>query len=265
MYANQCIEQISGSVYDGAATTAKNEVGRRAAFGDGRVFYYARTTNDISYGDLVVATQNVQEVTAAEFDAPAAGSGGAIGDTKINVSGLTSGVSVNEYAGGYVLVATGTGEGQMFRVKRNTVAGASGFDIYLWDGITTALDTTSALVLINGPFWNVKTHTAANYGGTPTEICVGKAMAASTASSDSNTQYIWVQTWGLAAVQVGTATGIAGGPVQLAEDDNGSGQIPVATENRIQTIGVVYAGMTDATPTVIDDTKWGYVFLQILP
>ena len=265
--------QVTGSVWDAATTTQLNPIGQRVQLGDGRVFRYASTDSNVGVGDVLASTPNVQEVAAGEFGAdgstaPAADNGGSVGDNtiQINIVTGTHTITKDEFAGGYLQIKNGMGEGYNYRILENEANAASGTStITLKEGLIVALDNTSEGVLVGNPYDNVVTHTAANYGGTPTESIMGTAVRTSTAGTDSTTEYIWVQTWGMAAVQAGTATIIQGGPVQPAEDDNGSAQIPVATEAEIQHIGTCYAGSTDAAATVIADGSWGPVILQIMP
>ena len=259
----QQLDMIVGSVFDTASTTQKNQVGRCVRFDDARAFRYSRTDSDITMGDLVISTVNEADIAATYFGAdtataPVVGKGGAIGDTTLALCDLTSSIAVNEFQQGYLTITDGTGEAYMYKIKSNEVGVTSGeHDVVIYDGLVVALDNTSVGTMIASPWWDVTTHTAGNYGGTATQICVGKVMAASTAGTDVNTQYIWVQTWGPALVQAGTATGVRGGPCQLAEDDNGSGQIRVVNENRVAHIGVWMEATADGI--------YGPVFLQICP
>ena len=260
-------EMCSGTPYDDATTTQANPLGKWVPFANGWTFRYASTTTDISAGDIVVATPNIQEIAATEFgattaDAPVTLKGGTIGDNVIEIAiqSGTHAITANEYEGGYLIIKDGTGEGYTYFVLTNTAnSTTAGCELRIWPKLKVALDNTSQGVLVASEFSGVKTHTAANYGGTPTEFVVGKAVVPSTAGTDGTTEYLWVQTCGTTGLQAGTATLIGGGPVQAAEDDNGSVQIPVATENRIQTIGSCLAGSTDAAPNVVADTAWGPV------
>jgi len=258
---------ISGSIWDDAVSTTAAKfkevrvprLGARVAFSDGRVFRYAKAGDTVTAGALVVATLNSQAIAATYFGvdaatAPASGEGGAIGDTTIRLTDDVSGVTASEYAEGYLNITDYTGEGYSYKIKDNAVTStdSGGFLVTLYDGLKVALDNTSVGTMTASPFNAVVVHTAADYGGTATQFCVGKAVVGATVG-----QYFWIQTWGLALVKAGAATGIIGAPCQLAEDDNGSGQVPVAGENRIQVIGSWYASAAD--------TVWGQVFLQIFP
>lgn len=234
-------------------------VGQRICYEDGRVFRFAKAGGTITAGALVVAVPNEANIAATYFGAaagtaPIGGEGGAIGDYKVRLTDDVSGVTADEYAGGYLNITDATGEGFQYRIKGNEATGSAGtgFLVTLYDPIQVALDNTSVGTMVANRLDGVVVHTPANYGGTATQACVGKAAVAATSG-----EYFWVQTWGEALIKAGAGTFIKGAPIQLAEDDAGSGQVPVATENRIQVIGVALEAAAD--------TVWGPVFLQICP
>jgi hypothetical protein len=277
IYGLQQLTQKSGSVFAAAiAATAQNfkqgrmpAVGDRQAFEDGRVFHFARAGGTIGVGDIVAAVPNSQAIAATYFGATAAlapivGEGGAVGDTQIRFSADVTGVTANEFAGGYLNITDATGEGYQYRIKANQATGASGTGalITLYDPLILALDATSVGTMTNHPLDGVVTHTApggGGYGGTATQFIVGKGVR-----SAADGEYFWIQTWGPCLLQAGTGTGAAAGngfhigaPLQPAEDDNGSVQGPVDSEHEIQTIGIAL--------TAAADTVWGTAFLMIMP
>ena len=248
---------ISGSVFDAAVTTPVNKIGRRCEFLDGRVFHYCSTVSDISVGDLVSSLYNSAAIVEAPIPAtrfgvdtstaPAAGSGGSITDTTIAICVLsgTTAITANQYANGFLNITDATGEGYYYSVEKNDANAATGTsNITIRDGLTVALDNTSVGLLQVNEF-QVATHTAANYGGDPNQLAVGRAMVASTAGTDSTTEYIWVQTWGRSLLQSGTAVASAGEMLYPAEDDNGSVQAAVAGEEYIQQVGIALVDGTD--------------------
>jgi len=267
LYRNLELTGAPGHELDDAIATTGQDflynrvptVGTRKAYEDGRVFRYARAGGTITVGALVVAVPNEANIAATYFGAdsstaPIAGEGGRVGDTKVRFTDDVTGITADEYAGGYLAITDATGEGYQYRIRSNEATGSDGTGalITLWDPIKVALDNTSVGTLTNNDYDGVVVHTAANYGGTATQTCVGRAMV-----SASSGEFLYVQTWGRALVKAGAGAIVQGSPVQLAEDDDGSGQTVVATENRVQVIGV---GM-EATA----DTVWGPVNLQILP
>jgi hypothetical protein len=266
IYGLQQLTQKSGSVFAAAiAATAQNfkqgrmpAVGDRQAFEDGRVFHFARSGGTTGVGDILAAVPNEANVPATEFGvtdavAPIVGEGGAVGDAKVRLSDAVTGLTKDEYAGGYLNITDATGEGYQYRIKANEASNATvGCLVTLYDELILALDNTSVGTLTNHPMDGVVTHTAADYGGTATQFIVGKGVR-----SSADGEYFWVQTWGPCLLQAGTGTIIQGAPIQAAEDDNGSVQVVVSTENRVQVIGYgLEAGA---------DTVWAPCFLTIMP
>lgn len=267
VFTNREIEPGIGSVTDTAWTTTDQrwlhqrvpQVGDVRRMDDGRVYRVARAGGTITVGDLVVAVPNEEDIAATEFGAdtstaPIAGEGGAVGDTKVRIADDVTGVTADEYAGGYLNITDAAGEGYQYKIKSNEATGTAGTGwlVTLYDPIKVALTNASVGTMTAHWLDGVVVHTAADYGGTATQFCVGRAMIGA-----SSGYYFWVQTWGPALVQAGAGAFVAGSPVQLAEDDNGSGQTVVSGENRIQVIGTAL----EATA----DTVWGPVFLQICP
>ena len=236
---------------------------------DGRVFRYARNYNaDLTVGMALAAIPNEADIAATEFGAdvstaPAADEGGSIGDKEIRHNIVTGGTTItaNEYEKGYLNITDGTGEGNMYKVKSNdaNAAAAAKTVITIYDGLITALDNSSVGTLINSPWWAVDHHTHANYGGTPTQMCVGRNMVATTSGTNTRAEFLWVQTWGPALLKAGAVALIQGAHVNLAEDTDGEVQTPVftTTENDPHYIGVAM----EATA----HDSWGPVFLQICP
>lgn len=241
-----------GSVYDEGNTTQKVPLGQRVAYKDGRVFRYAKAGGTIGVGNLVVAVPNAQAIGATYFGAtsavaPIAGEGGSIGDTKIRLSDDVTGVTLDEYAGGFLTITDATGEGYMYKIKGNEATGSAGtgFLVTLEEGIQVALDNTSIGSMVACKYNGVVAHTPADPN---TQVCVGRAMVSATVG-----EYIWIQVKGVASVKAGVATIDVGEEVILAEDDAGSGQTGLA-EN-VQVIGTALADGAD--------TVWAPVLLDI--
>lgn len=220
---------------------------------DGRRFRLCSSDSDIAAGSVVVNTNNAQAIAATYFGvdtstAPAATEGGSIGDKSIRYC-VTSGVTANEYAGGYLVIRTGTGSGYCYKVKSNEASASSGgafIELY-HPGLAVALDNTSVGILLASRFADVAIHTAANFGGDQNQIALGVCMAACTADTDGETKYFWVQVQGMAAVRSGAAVATQGGILSPAEDDNGSVQTAVEADGEYsyQALGVAVEDHTD--------------------
>ena len=241
-------------------STAKGTVGQRMATADGRVWRYAKAGGTITVGKALARAPDVFDILVTYFGAsaalaPVAGEGGAVGDKKVRMCVVTGTktMTADEYANGLLMITDGAGEGYGYPIDTHPANGATG-SILLTLGaeIKVALDNTSVGVVIKNPWMDVVIATHKDATGNPDESIVGVAPQAVT-----DDYYFWAQTWGDVVVQAGTATIIAGSNVILAEDADGSVQVPVAGETIIDTFGV---GINDTANTI-----FGGVFLKISP
>ncbi len=277
MAENRQVGSAGDGVYSKAlATTSAKWLQSRAgnlgscvAFDDSRTYYKMLAGGTITMGDIVAAVPSVQAIAATYFGvdaatAPAGGEGGGVGNTVIRLTDDVSGVTANEYEGGYLNITDETGEGQSFRIKSNeaTSTDSGGFLVTLYDGLQLALDNTSVGNMVDHLMSGVVTHTAANYGGTPTQFILGRAMpygGVGSTTQISSGEYLWVQTWGPALCQAGTDTFEQGSRVIPAQDDNGSVEHEENTtaEPDPQLLGTALQAAADGV--------WGLVYLQIIP
>lgn len=103
---------------------------------------------------------------------------------------VTNGATVlkqNKFAGGYVVVASGTGIGQMLKISTHQAAAASAtFVVNLEDAIQTTLDATSKISLLQNPYANVIISPATTATGGPVGVTL-YGLAASTAPTYDGT------------------------------------------------------------------------------
>lgn len=124
-------------------------------------------------------------------------------------------LNVNQYAGGYAIVASGTGIGQMLKIaSHQPAANAATFVVTLEDAIVTTLDATSKISLLANPYAGnvIQVASGSTQTGSPVGITL-YGIAASTAPTYNATtgaltaagvaQYGLIQTHGPA---VGTLT-----------------------------------------------------------
>ena len=250
---------VNGKPFDACHTTKKNYIGRKMEMGDGRVFRYCKAGEAITIGDLIAASSDPLVISATFFgasksDAPVAGSGGAIGDTRIEVFDLASGsATANEYQDGFLVITAGTGAGQMFKVRANTVLSsteAAGRYVYIYDGLITALDNTSVGLLIKSPYDGVIVADA-----NTKEVPLGIACTACDSES-----FFWICTCGPAPLQAGTQTIDVGEPVIVADDDAGSGCVLACSGNSQDLFVAIGSGLGD-----VADGSFGPVMLTLGP
>ena len=118
-------------------STQKHKLGTRMSFDDGRVFRYVGCGGTgIAAGRLVQAPAGTAE-DKVDTNVNAASAG----DTTVTLAENRT-ITKDEYKNGYLFVNSGTGVGEVYRIKSNTaVSGASGCVITLdeEDGLVSAL------------------------------------------------------------------------------------------------------------------------------
>ena len=189
---------ISGSVFDAASSTQKNQLGREVRVGS-RVFVYVSSAVDIPAGAMCIAPA-ATAVTANKLTAAA------IGAKEITLE--LAGVTANQFADGYLHLTDDTGQAYTYGIKSNTASAATTnlVTIVLYDELLVAIDATTDCVLTANPYGKVLLGTAS-----AANKAIGAAVRASTAATAGVTQYFWVQKSGPASVLLANATSVAAG------------------------------------------------------
>ncbi len=180
-------------------------VGQRFDLNDGRQISIvqnggtALTAGVLVQGPAVVANHQGLTVTAVQaYNALANGQ-----NTQVTVTLGATQVYVNEYMLGTLVVATGTGAGQILRIQGHPAAAASGsLVITLADNPVTALDTTSTVNLLKNESGSANGSTTEANGvvinpTTPTGKICGLSYYAIPASTAGTPVYGFVATKGL--------------------------------------------------------------------
>lgn len=135
---------------------------------------------------------------------------GTAGTFAVSVTTGATVLNANQYAGGYLIIDSGTGIGQILRISSNpsAVASTAGVVIILEDPIQVTLDATSTACLIPNQFTNVIINPA-SASGVPVGVTL-YPIAASVATVYDGTsgklvtpgtlQYAFIQTKGIASV-----------------------------------------------------------------
>ena len=163
-------------------------------YGD-RVFRYG-----LNGGVALTAGKLVQTIVGTKADhqdlAPTAAV--AAGEYEISVETAGTDLTLNQYAGGYLYVNDGAGEGQCLKIKSNPVHDHSSDPsvvITCHDALATAIATSSKVSLMSDPWSGLVVAPAAETGAVMGVPVVDMALSA----------YGWFQTYGPAAVlTVGT-------------------------------------------------------------
>lgn len=181
---------VNQSIYE-ESSTQQAPLGTKLEVGD-RTFYYAQlsTSANVNAGIIVAAPQMVAS-HQADILTPAATSAGALA---ISVT-LGTAMAANEYAEGYMIVSSGTGDGVTYRVKSHTAAAsAATVVINLYDPIGEPMTATNELNFVPNTYKNVKVGSSAldmPVGVVPTPVTTGN--------------YFWLQTHGPASVYASAA------------------------------------------------------------
>ena len=163
-------------------------------YGD-RVFRYG-----LAGGVALTAGKLVQTAvgTAADHQDLAPTAAVAAGEYEISVETAGTDLTLNQYAGGYLYVNDGDGEGQCLKIKSNPVHDHSddpSVVITCHDALATAIATSSKVSLMSDPWSGLVVAPAAETGA-----AMGCPLVDMAASA-----YGWFQTYGPAAVlTVGT-------------------------------------------------------------
>lgn len=241
-------------------------VGESFETSDGRTLVVVQNgTSAIGVGKVVAAPAEVTAFEGLAMTVPTATPATA-GTTQILVTNGATVLNVNQYQGGYVIIQTGTGAGQQFKIASHQSAAASAtFIVNLEDPIQTTLDATSKVHLVYNP-----------YGGTyagvvisPTTIAsvpVGvtiTSLAASTAATYNATtgaltangtaQYGLIQYHGPCAALIDSTVTNVGYP--LGPSAATAGALGVATLTTKPQIAI--SGQTQTS------ADYGMVFLQL--
>lgn len=216
---------ISGSVFDAplhdtSVKTLKGEiprVGREVEFEDGRKYVFVASYNDdFVAGEILGVGDAIKTEMTDILTAASAGSKTLIVDiTGETIFGNSAALAKDRMAGGYIIISNGTGEGYSYRVKSNSVQdGDDKVTFLLYDALIVAVDTSTDIHMVGPKYHGV-------IKGTETTTPVGVTLRATLSGTNTRWEYHWVQTQGLAAVLVKTASGVAAGEVVCLGADGG--------------------------------------------
>jgi hypothetical protein len=187
-------------------------IGSKVRFDDGREFRFASSEADIDHG-RVCAIQPAEASFAMIDNAMAVASADAT-EVTVDLTGLTLfGTAIStthpaedRFAGGYLTIADGPGQGYTYRIKKSTVPAATTeiMTLELYDPLVQAIGTATDCYLTGPKYGSVVEATASN------GLAVGIPLVNVTAATDGSEQYFWIQTKGpgtvIASATPGTIT-----------------------------------------------------------
>lgn len=176
------------------------------------------------------------------------------GTYQILVTNGSTVLNANKFAGGYVIVASGTGIGQMLKIaSHQPAANAATFVVTLEDPIQTTLDATSKISLLQNPYAGVIIAPATTATGGPVGVSLYN-IAASTAPTFDNTsgaltaagvaQYGLIVTHGPCAALIDNSVTNVGYPLGVSKVT--AGTLGVATLTTTPQIAVSAQTLTSA-------------------
>lgn len=176
------------------------------------------------------------------------------GSSQILVTNGATVLNVNQFAGGWVEVASGTGIGQFLRIASHQPAANAGtFVVTLEDTVLTTLDATSKISLIANQYNGVIITPITTATAAPVGVSL-YALAASTAPTYSATtgaltaagvaQYGFIVTHGLASCLVDSTVTNVGYPLGVSKTT--AGTVGVASLTTVPQIGVSAQTLTSA-------------------
>lgn len=134
-----------------SSSVAQHAIGQSMMTRDGREFSYCKA------GELLVAGDWYQSpVHSSDYVSMAVPSASAIGSKQVTVTLGSSAATLNQFAGGYLVVSKVTGIGQMFVIKGNAAADAAASCVLdLEEPVRVALDTSSTVTVAKHPLDSV--------------------------------------------------------------------------------------------------------------
>lgn len=222
------------------SSTALHNLGEIVHSNDGRAYRYAQA------GGTALVAGNLQQSPAQDTgDHNLAIAAAAIGASSI-VTTSTVTVLVNQYAGGFAIIADDAGEGHIYGISGHAVATAAVVTINLKDEIKIALTTATTVDLIKNPYDGVIVSPT-----TESSSNAGVAVFAVTAE-----YYGWLQVKGPASV-------LADGTITVGTDvkssDNVAGSVEVIADGAAELLSSVGTAIIAAT-----DTEYAAINLTML-
>jgi len=257
--SNQDVRLAQGMFVSSA--TQVHPLGTRGSTADGRVYRYVKAGGaDLVAGNVIQSPAiPAGQLTKAINATSAVG----LGATLITVT-CASSVAAGFYNEGYLIVASGAGQGFLYTINNHPAVstGASGiFRLYDEDALQVAVTITSTVSLIPN-----------KYGGvirTPVTTATGVIVGVATYVITS-LQFGWIQTWGPCAV-LGGDTNALGSPVDGVSSTAGrirafvvSSVVPVATTSQTVT-GTATGQLIGYLLQTNVDGQWIAVDLTISP
>ena len=233
----------------------RHRLGTIRLLDDGRKFVYcSATAAAIAAGVCLSKAQAVQAATIAAADALI----NIVGAKTITLT-LTGSPTAGLYEDGYMVLTSGTGIGEIYKIRGNTaddIPASGRCTFHLYDGLKTAhLAADTTVSVYQNPYKSLLINPAvANEAATTQETVMGVTVRPVTAS-----YYFWAQTWGLGSMQldIDAAAGAEANEMAIVQGSTaGRGRIVEDTAYaggaQILGISLISADHTDAQAALVN-------------
>jgi hypothetical protein len=221
------VPQVGGEVdFYEVHTSPKFAVGHKIETQDGRVFRYGHFGAAVSAGTLVApqasgATAQIVAAATTYLGTPSSSYQqekdpkgvypGSKGSRYLLLSSTAITLAANQFAGCYISITSGTGNGYIYHIKGNDANSATATNyskLELWDPLQAAIDSLSTVNVAPCRWQNLQM-AAAN---TDLGVVAGATMN----TNNTSIGWGWVQTRGPAAVKLDGVNVLAGGDAKLS-------------------------------------------------
>ena len=237
-------------------TTAFPEypVGTRLVALDGSVYRYTYFSQICTAGSVIS-----RDVSETDLLAPidTALTAAAIGATSIVLTSasLYSGAAVaDQYAGGWLILEAGAGNGYKYRIKSHTAAAANVVTFTLFDPLIVAVTTATNVLIMGFPWQTCRMAT------TTDNLPCGVSLAATAAAS-----YGWVQTWGPAVCLLDETAGTAAAGSWATLSDSVEGAVNPAAGSDTSVADLKTDPFIGILQSTGEDTEYTGIHLMLYP
>lgn len=257
---NPNVTNVSGGLYNGYIGTGANGVpdysyesllGSRWSTTDGRTLSLVSNAATALVPGVLV--QSVAEITAHQKLAVAAAA--AVGATTVTITNGSTVMNVNQYASGYLVIASGSAIlGQTLRIASHTAGTNAGtITVTLEDPVQIALTTSSTASFLDNQYQNVIISPATTATGGPLGVTMYPVPASVAPTFNATTGamvtagtpvYAFIVSNGLTGCLVDSTVTNVGYPLGVSKTT--AGCVGVATLTTVPQIGVSAQTLTSA-------------------
>lgn len=222
------------------SSTQLHPLGSRLQLGE-RVFYYSKASEALNPGKVATVVGKVFTDALADTAHPA-------GTKKVTITASAT-VAAGELNEGYLCVKSGTGAGEMYRIKNcPAITSAAQGVLELYDGLVTAWSTSDTKLEFVTSIFIVQEHNT-----DAVEMPIGVAPVSITSG-----YYFWLQTYGPASVLMDGADGNSAVERELISSTNTAGAVM-----KYGTVGSAVVGSVFRDAVDNATAEYSIIFLRL--